>query len=138
MLESKPTSTKELRRVITDALTAGVVTKDEILDMVSTAEPPAANNGRAPAEPATGANDLPIYTELPEGLIELSAAAEKLGCTVHRIRAWVRRGQVQVRGRLRSGCPGGGHFVVAEADLKERLAAPQNKGGRPRKTRINK
>ena len=134
MLESKPTNTKELRRVIIDALTAGVITKDEILDMVSTAEPPAATNGSAPAERAAGANDLPIYTELPEGLIDLPSAATRYGCKGATLRMWVHRGHLRLMGRLKRSCTGGGYLVVSESDLKERLNTPKKKGGRPPKT----
>ena len=80
-----------------------------------------------------GADGLPIYTRLPEGLIDLPSAAKKYGSTVYRFRAWVQRGNIEVRGRLRAGCPGGGYYIVAEEDLKRRLSEPPKKGGRPQK-----
>ena len=117
MLESEPTTADEIRSVITDALAAGVLTRNEILDMVSTIDPPAANCNHAPAEPTAGADELPIYTELPEGLIDLPSAAAGYGCTVQRFRGWIRKGYIKPQGRLRAGCPGGGYLVVSREDL---------------------
>ena len=135
MVESTQTTADDLRGVIEDALAAGVITRDEILDMVSTVKPPTALNGHAPSQPATGADDLPIYTELPEGLIDLPKAAKKYGCKGPTLRTWVHRGHLKSMGRLRGSSPGGGYLVVSEADLERHLAASPKKGGRPRKTR---
>ena len=135
MVESTQTTADDLRGAIEDALAAGVITRDEILDMVSTAEPTTALNGHEPAEPATRADDLPIYTELPEGLIDLPKAAKKYGCKGPTLRTWVHRGHLKSMGRLRGSSPGGGYLVVSEADLERHLAASPKKGGRPRKTR---
>ena len=132
MLELGRTAADELRGVITDALTAGVVTKDEILDMVSTAEPPAATNGRAPVEPATGANDLPIYTELPEGLIDVATAVREYGFKKRTVNGWIHRGMVPVLGKIRGR--GGDRALVCEKTLLQMAKMPKNKGGRPRKT----
>lgn len=224
MLKSGRPTADELRSAITDALTAGVVTRDEILDMVSTDSPDIRSNGHAPAEPMSGADDLPIYTELPEGLIDLPSACEVFGksrqllfqwvtqgrlrerglfkppgrtvanvvvakedvedcvngtdgwpkrrirtlgetpegviigsdglpvytevpeglidlrtaaaqyeCTVQRFRAWIRRGNIKPLGRLKAGCPGGGYLVVDKEELRLRLESTPSKGGRPRK-----
>ena len=132
MLELGRTAADELRGVITDALTAGVVTKDEILDMVSTAEPPAATNGRAPAEPATGANDLPIYTELPEGLIDLATAVKQYGLNYRTAHGWINKGELSVLGKVRGR--GGLRFLVCEATVARMSKMPKKKGGRPRKS----
>ena len=67
MVESTPTTANDLRSAIEVALAAGVVTRDEILDMVSTDGPDAGSNGHVPAELMRGADDLPIYTEAPPG-----------------------------------------------------------------------
>ena len=80
MLESAQPTADELKGVISDALAAGVLTKDDILDMVSTAESPTSASGHTPAGPTIGTDDLPIYTELPEGLIDLPTAARNYGC----------------------------------------------------------
>ncbi len=225
MLESGQPNADELKGVIVDALVAGVITKDDILDMVSTAESPTSANGHKPTEPTVGADDLPIYTELPEGLIDLPSACEifgksrqllfqwvtqgrlperglfkpagrtianvvvseqdvvacisgtdgwrdkraqmlgkvgaatigaddlpiytvlpegmidlpraarEYGCNGGTLRTWVHRGHLQVMGRLKGSCTGGGYLVVSESDLKERLGTPKKKGGRPPKTR---
>ena len=124
MLELGLTAADELRGVITDALTAGVVTKDEILDMVSTAEPP--------AEPATGANDLPIYTELPEGLIDLATAVKQYGLNYRTAHGWINKGELSVLGKVRGR--GGLRFLVCEATVARMSKMPKKKGGRPRKS----
>ena len=134
MVESTQTTADDLRGAIEDALAAGVITRDEILDMVSTAEPTTALNGHEPAEPATRADDLPIYTELPEGLIDLPTAMRKFGCRRGRLDSWVQRGRLKVYGRLKGAARGGGYVVVSEAELTNRLATVPSKGGRPRKT----
>ena len=135
MATTPPLTTNQLREEIRAALSSGTLTESEILQMVSTAEPPAATNGHAPAEPATGADDLPIYTELPEGLIDLPRAAKKYDCKGPTLRTWVHRGHLKSMGRLRGSSPGGGYLVVSEADLERHLAASPKKGGRPRKNR---
>ena len=76
---------------------------------------------------------LPIYTELPDGLIDLAKAAKKYNCTAERFRRWVYRGYLEERGRLRGPGPNGGSIVVCEADLDARVKSPPNKGGRPKK-----
>ncbi len=78
---------------------------------------------------------LPFYTELPNGLIDLATAAKNHGCTVHRLRTWVHKGHLQVQGRLRGPAPGGGLLLVAEEQVKSRLANPP-KNGRPPKSAI--
>lgn len=135
MVESTPTTANDLRSAIEVALAAGVVTRDEILDMVSTDSPDAGSNGGAPAEPMSGTDDLPIYTELPEGLIDLPTAARKYGCHLQRFYMWVHRGHLQCRGRLRAPSRGGGYIVVSEEELKTRIGSVSEKGGRPRKSR---
>ena len=133
MAESTRPTAEGLRGVIEDALAAGMFTKDEILNIVSTANPPTITTGHAPDELNTGENDLPIYTELPDGLINLPSAAAHYGCTVQRFRRWVKMGYIKTHGRLRAGCPGGGYLVVVKEDLERRMAITQTKGGRPRK-----
>jgi hypothetical protein len=135
MVESTPTTANDLRSAIEVALAAGVVTRDEILDMVSTDSPDAGSNGHAPPELAVGSDDLPIYTELPDGLIDLPTAATRYECKGPTLRMWVHRGHLKLMGRLKGSCTGGGYLVVSESDLKERLSTPNKKGGRPPKTR---
>ena len=221
MLESGQPNADELKGVIVDALAAGVITKDDILDMVSTAESPTSANGHKPTEPTVVADDLPIYTELPEGLIDLPSACEvfgksrqllfqwvtqgrlperglfkppgrtvanvvvsereletcidgtdgwvdrpkgwrvknnllgpdelpdgifsevpeglidlpsaasKFGCSLGRLHSWIARGHLQVHGRLRAPARGGGYRLVSEEEVIQHMRMPPNKGGRP-------
>ena len=48
MAESTRPTAEGLRGIIEDALAAGVVTKDEILNIVSTANPPTITNSHGP------------------------------------------------------------------------------------------
>ena len=72
MVESTQTTADDLRGAIEDALAAGVITRDEILDMVSTAEPTTALNGHEPAEPAT-ARRRPAHLHRVAGEIDRPA-----------------------------------------------------------------
>ena len=76
--------------------------------------------------------DYPIYTQLPEGLIEIRTAAQKYGRTAHTLRDWVERGLIQSRGRLRGRAPGGGFILISEQELIAFLENPPQRG-RPRK-----
>ena len=74
---------------------------------------------------------MPVYDELPEGLIDLPSAAVKHGLKVDTIYKWVRRGKIPCRGRLKAWARGGGYLVVAETELLDWVNAPTDKGGRP-------
>ena len=74
--------------------------------------------------------------ELPEGLIDLNTAAEKYGCSIHRLRQWVTRGRLPRMGKLRAPAPGGGVVLVDETCLIQKLREPPNRGGRPRKKAV--
>ena len=117
MVESARTTLDELRDAIEDALVAGVVTRNEILDMVATTNTPGAKNGHAFAEPNSGADELPIYTELPEGMIDLPSASKKYGISIRTLQSWVHRGKLPRRGKLRARSPGGGYIVTEEAQI---------------------
>ena len=133
--------TDQLRHDIQAALEAGVP-REDLLDLVNiawlriaggTTNPQANGNGHMGRDLAIGDKELPIYTDLPEGLIDLPSAQKKYGCTRARFRNWVTKGQLKVHGRLRAPARGGGYLVVSEDELVDRLTAPPNKGGRPRK-----
>ena len=117
-----------MRRAIGDALASGV-SENEIVSMVATV----AADAEQPELPGFEEEGLPIYDELPDGLIDLSRASKKYGCTTDRMRKWIYRGQLEERGRLRGPGKNGGSIVVCERELKMRINAPPNKGGRPRK-----
>ena len=100
----------------------------------------AARNGHAVVdyvEPPCGGfalpDDVPIYTELPEGLITVPDAGRKYGISRRTIQTWLRKGRLQLRGRLRGPARSGGYMVVDEAELFAYIDAPRDKGGRPRK-----
>ena len=138
---SATTFTEDLRADIQAALESGVP-RDDLLNMVNiaylqmaggTMNSQANSNGYKGLELATDDQELPIYTELPEGLIDLPTAQKKYGCTRSRFHNWVAKGHLKLHGRLRGPAPGGGYLVVCEADLARRLATVPVKGGRPRK-----
>ena len=74
-----------------------------------------------------------IYDEVPLGLIDLRAAAEKYACPISKLHNWVHTEKLQSHGRLKAPAPGGGYLLVSEFELIKKLALPPNKGGRPRK-----
>ena len=120
-----------LNAALTDALGSGVTTRD-ILTMLSTAVAEQETEQRSlPGFPEEG-QDF-VYDELPPGMIDLPAAAEKYAIPQSRIRTWVNRGRLPSHGRLRGGAPGGGRHIVDERDLLALLSKPLSKGGRPRK-----
>ena len=102
-----------------------------------------ANNGHAVAdyvEPPCGGfplpDDVPIYTELPEGLIDLPSAVKKYGLKPRTVQDWVKNGHVPLRGRFKAATRSGGYLVVSEDELVDYISAPRNRGGRPRKELI--
>ena len=137
MLDTRKDATDALARAMGDAFTHGLTTDDigEIAQMVAAQRPLAPDySAQHVAETPIGADDLPIYTELPEGLIDLPSAMRKYGCRRGRLDSWVQRGRLKVYGRLKGAARGGGYVVVSEAELTNRLATVPRKGGRPRKT----
>ena len=137
MLDTQREIADALARVMSDAFTHGLTTDDigAIAKMVAAQQPLDLDySAQHAAELANGADDLPIYTELPEGLIDLPSAMRKYGCRRGRLDSWVQRGRLKVYGRLKGAARGGGYVVVSEAELTNRLATVPSKGGRPRKT----
>ena len=67
--------------MISAALASGV-SKSEIHSMVATTTPPAPTNGHSSDKVRKDDQGLPIYAELPSGMIDLPAAAKKHGGTV--------------------------------------------------------
>ena len=112
----KPLDT--LTRAIEDALVSGI-SKDEILQMVSTAEPPTSANGHQPAERANGADDLPIYTELPEGLIDLPKASKVYGKSRQLLFQWVTQGRLPERGLFKPRGRTVANVVVSEKEVED-------------------
>ena len=75
----------------------------------------------AVSEPDPNQSNLPVYDVLPSGLIDLSSAAIKFGCSRRRLYNWVRRGHLPAVARLKASAPGGGYLVVAEEDIATHL-----------------
>ena len=75
-----------------------------------------------------------VFTELPEGLIDLPSAAEKYGVGVQTIHNWINRGHLSTHGRLRARARGGGYLLLLESEVRDRATAPKRKGGRPKLT----
>ncbi len=119
--------------MISAALASGV-SKSEIRSMVATTTPPAPTNGHSSDKVRKDDQGLPIYAELPSGMIDLPAAAKKHGGTVGQYRNWISRGRLQPRGRLRAPVRGGGHLVVSEEDLLAYKSVAASRKGRPRKS----
>ena len=117
-----------LGEAINDALATGVTT-EEILTMLQTAVA-----DQLPFPDLLSNEQENIFTDLPQGLIDLPAAARKYGCPVRRFSNWIQRGHVQVYGRLRASARGGGYLVVSESELVAHMTNPPNKGGKPRKS----
>ena len=77
-----------------------------------------------------GLYDLPIYTEMPEGLIAVPAAAEKLGIPTQRLNEWVRSGILSRMGYLRDDGQGQSALLVVEAEVTVlRMMAAMFRGG---------
>ena len=117
-----------LRTAVETALASGV-SENEILSMVSSATA----DYFEPELPGFEHPGLPIYDELPAGLIDLVTAADRYERSNKVLRAWIYRGHLKALGRLRGRGRNGGSLVVCEQDLVKRINAPRNKGGRPRK-----
>ena len=81
------------------------------------AEASNATDAGAAAQPRPAPDDLPLYDELPEGLITLTEAARQYGVPATRIRSWMRTGRITHMGYLRGGSPQGGHVLLVEAEL---------------------
>ena len=105
---------------------------DDMASMITAAKnEPQTTNGVHPTE----AGDV-IYEpgELPEGLIDLPSASKRYGIPVGTLRAWVHRGKLPRRGRLRAKSPGGGYVVTEEAQIIYCRDNPQKGGPKRRVT----
>ena len=75
------------------------------------------DDARPTAQPRASDNDLPLYNELPEGMITLPDAARKYGASADRIRWWIKAERIARMGYLRGGSPQGGYVLLVEAEL---------------------
>ena len=78
--------------------------------------------------------EVPIYDEIPPGLVTSEEAAKKYGISTSTIRTWVDRGHLAVEACLKASARGGGKLLVSGSELNAQLASPRNKSGRPRTT----
>lgn len=102
-----------------------VETAADIADYSENAETPPGNEGRN--------GELPIYTELPEGLIDLPSAAREYGIQGATLRMWIQRGKLIRRGRLKAPAAGGGYVVVRKADIEYCKDHPLKTGRKPKR-----
>ena len=75
-----------------------------------------------------------VFTELPDGLIDVPTAVRKYTLNRGTLRNWLNKGYVKVRGRLKGPATGGGFLVIREKELTDYMAVPRSKG-RPKKNR---
>ena len=122
-------SLASLASAIDEALASGV-SPSEILHMVAASSSTLAEQPQL-ADSSSDDQECPIYTELPEGLIDLPSASKLHGVNLNTMMNWIRKNQVQVVGRLKAPARGGGYLVVSEDELLNHMASPRNKGGRP-------
>ena len=66
---------------------------------------------------ASRGDDLPIYDELPPGLIDLPSAADLHDRSLGTLHTWIRRGRLPVVGRLRASARGGGRLLIRAVDI---------------------
>lgn len=71
--------------------------------------------------------EMPVYAELPEGLIDLPAAARKYGRSIGTLHSWRRQGRIEAVGRLRASAPGGGYYLFRISDIKAVNAATRRR-----------
>ena len=113
---------------VAEALESGV--SEEDLQTLFFSSAAAGNGSGEPEHP--GYDPEAVYSVLPEGLIDVPSASKKYNLQDDTIRAWVRKGQVKLCGRLKGPATGGGFLLVVEEELVAYMSAPRNKGGRPR------
>ena len=109
-----------------------LVLEDDVAACIKGKLPPVANNNGTQGNLVIGADRLPVYTDLPDGLIDLPSAMRRYGCKAATLRGWVYQGHLKAVGRLRGSSPGGGYLVVSEAELEQHLASPRKKGRKPK------
>ena len=73
-----------------------------------------------------------VFTELPEGLIDVSTATKKYQLSRMTLNNWIRRGHLVPQGRLKAPARGGGYWVVDEAALVRCMATPTRMGRPPK------
>ena len=75
----------------------------------------------------------PVFTEVPEGCIDVPSAARKYNLKINTLRQWINNGHLTRVGRLKAPASGGGYLLTYESEIQAHMNAPRPKGGRPRK-----
>ena len=122
----------EAARVIEGALRSGV-SPQELRSLLegSISEHDTASSDSLPEFPAEDPDT--VYTELPAGLIDVPSAVRKYKLRSSTVYDWIKKGHLNLHGRLKGPVRGGGFLVIRETELVTYMAAPRGKGGRPRK-----
>jgi hypothetical protein len=97
-----------LQDAIADALAAGM-SGDEIHRMVQIAFPEHA---------ATLEEMVPVYSDVPEGMIDLSTAKERYGYSRQLLHLWTKKGKLKRAALLKDHKSGNDISLYYEADLK--------------------
>ena len=134
MLDTKREIADALARAVSEALTNGLTADDidEIAQMVAAQEPRTLTESAKHMAEDSQSDELPVYSEVPPGLIDVATAVRKYGVKKRTVNGWIHRGMVPVLGKI--GGRGGNRVLVCEETLLRIAKMPKNKGGRPRKT----
>ena len=106
--------------------------KELLANAIATLEENSLNGAGVRLQTDSDGEDLPIVDEVPDGLIELPAAAAKYERSRTTLHSWIRQGRLQPHARLKGPARGGGYLLIPEADVLALIANPP-KIGRPRK-----
>ncbi len=126
MLDSLKDSKREAFLAAIERAREDGLSPAEMANMITAAtEPQCPTNVVHPTE----SEDV-IYEpgNLPEGLIDLPSASKKYGIRVRTLHAWIQRGKLPRRGRLRARAAGGGYIVTEEAEILRCRDNPRKPG----------
>lgn len=132
MVTSAQTPTEHLRGAIDWALRSGVE-PTFIIDMVADLfAHPITDSTAQLYLPGCEPEKPPIFTELPEGMIDAPTACAKYNIKDSTLRTWIHKGNIVLMGRLKARAPGGGRLVIREEDLIRYKNTPRPHTGRPK------
>ena len=121
-------SLDHLGQAIIDALESGVSAKEILIMLQAALVQQEAEQRRLPEVPANSQHL--IYSELPDGMIDLPTAAGKYDVPKTNLQSWIYRGRLHSYGCLRRSGPGGGSHIVHEGALRAELAKAALRGRR--------
>ena len=108
-------------RAAVDSAVDSERTEDGVLGVLQTSGTP------------NGYDENTVFTELPEGLIDLPSATAKYSLNRATLRSWLTRGRIRIFGRLKGSASGGGYLVVDESELVAHLSSTRLVDGTPDK-----